>query len=117
MIQNKGWGKLNVGGFLSNKLQNVALNVNDQSLCANYSKIGYKMDFDLQICSGATGKDACQGDSGGPLYVVKEEFNGQKKFVLVGIISFGEGCGKPDFPGIYTRVSAYLDWIKANMSS
>lgn len=44
-----------------------------------------------------------QGDSGGPLIV-----NG----VQVGIVSFGEGCGKN--PGVYTRITSFVDWIKTN---
>jgi len=54
------------------------------------------------------GKDSCQGDSGGPLIC-----NGQ----LCGIVSFGENCALPDFPGVYTKVSAYSDWIKTNLAN
>ena len=49
------------------------------------------------------GKDTCQGDSGGPL--VCDDF-------LVGVTSFGKGCG--DYPGVYTRVSAFYEWIWDN---
>ena len=56
------------------------------------------------------GKDTCQGDSGGPLYV-QDEINGVTKYVLAGIVSYGVECAKPNYPGIYTRVSYYLDWI------
>ena len=48
------------------------------------------------------------GDSGGPLYCQSESEN----FYLAGIISHGEGCARSDSPGVYTRVSAYKDWIE-----
>lgn len=64
--------------------------------------------------SGVPGgeKDSCQGDSGGPL-VVK---NGNRH-VQVGLLSYGEGCGRPGKPGVYARVSAGQDWIKSIVCS
>ena len=54
----------------------------------------------------------CLGDSGGPLICGQ---NGLP--VLTGIVSFGEGCAKTNFPGVYTKVSRYLAWIKNNLES
>ena len=64
------------------------------------------------ICSGTSigGKDACDGDSGGPLVI--ESMEG--KFELVGITSWGKGCGEPNQPGVYTRVSSFLSWIESH---
>jgi secreted trypsin-like serine protease len=56
--------------------------------------------------------DACQGDSGGQLVT---KFDGC--FYQIGIVSFGQGCAQPGFPGIYARVSKYLDWILQNATS
>lgn len=63
-----------------------------------------------QLCAGFLrgGRDACRGDSGGPLVC-----NGS----LAGIVSWGIDCARPFFPGVYTNISSYIDWIiKANES-
>ena len=52
-----------------------------------------------------------QGDSGGPLVC---EFN--NSWVQVGIVSWGIGCGRRGYPGVYTEVSFYKDWIIARVS-
>jgi len=57
------------------------------------------------MCAGATGKDACQGDSGGPLY---DKVHNR----LVGIVSWGVGCAHTQYPGVYSRISSTLSWIK-----
>lgn len=51
-----------------------------------------------------------KGDSGGGLYVL-DTVNGQNKYIEVGIVSYGEDCALKGKPGIYTRISAFLDWI------
>jgi secreted trypsin-like serine protease len=63
-----------------------------------------------QLCAGfAVGKrDSCQGDSGGPLVAV----DGDACPYQVGVVSWGKGCAEPENYGIYTRVSAYADWLK-----
>ncbi|CAF0751877.1 unnamed protein product [Adineta steineri] len=66
-------------------------------------------DTHTQICAGLEIADTCKGDSGGPLMyfsLVKHQFE------LIGIVSYGTGCGHANHAGIYTRVSAYLDWIE-----
>ena len=75
--------------------------------------------FDINnthICAQAPGVDTCVADSGSPLMVQESELaGGESNFVQVGITSFGVGCADPDFPGVYTRVSEYVDWIEENL--
>lgn len=69
-----------------------------------------------QICAGFKkgGKDSCAGDSGGPL-MCPQMVEGVKRWNLAGVTSYGEGCGQKGKYGIYTDVSAYLDWIHKTM--
>ena len=60
------------------------------------------------ICAGIGEKDSCQGDSGGPLVDVNR--------YLVGIVSWGEGCARDGYPGVYTEVAHFVEWIKETLS-
>ncbi|XP_060946859.1 trypsin-like [Limanda limanda] len=106
-----GWGTINSGDSLPfpQRLQEVTVPVVSQTSCQeSYGSITSNM-----ICAGLTegGKDSCQGDCGGPL-VSK---NGSR-WVLGGVVSFGNGCAQPNFPGVYARVSEYESWIKSHIS-
>ncbi|XP_038391936.1 transmembrane protease serine 4 isoform X1 [Canis lupus familiaris] len=61
----------------------------------------------MMLCAGIPegGVDTCQGDSGGPLMYHSDQWQ------VVGIVSWGHGCGGPSTPGVYTKVTAYLNWI------
>lgn len=71
------------------------------------------------MCAGdyeKGGRDACQGDSGGPLQYMPEKVDCRKIFplhTLIGVASFGNHCGYKKSPGIYTRVSSYIEWIES----
>lgn len=66
-----------------------------------------------QICAGGDGgKDSCSGDSGGPLKMRYTNDRNELVYVQQGIVSFGpRKCGAIGKPGVYTKVSPYIDWI------
>jgi secreted trypsin-like serine protease len=66
-----------------------------------------------QLCAGdlSGDRDTCQGDSGGPLQIKDKEYI--CSYHLIGITSFGIGCGGKAVPSVYTRASSYLDWIES----
>lgn len=65
-----------------------------------------------QICAGSKEKrsDTCQGDSGGPLQIYHRSI--ECMYSIVGVTSFGIGCGLDNQPGVYTRVFSFIDWIE-----
>lgn len=94
------------------------------------------------ICAGGEAdQDACQGDSGGPLVCTQSVTDrygagssssssrnirsraafrnriggGGQRWCLAGVTSFGDGCGKPGMPGVYTRISSYITWINSQI--
>lgn len=113
-----GWGTTSSGGSTSNFLQEVDVQVISNDVCNNaYGGITENM-LCAQDASGNGGSDACQGDSGGPLVSCGMDGNcgttpGQN-YDLIGVVSFGIGCAQADFPGVYARTTAALDWIYTN---
>ena len=86
---------------------------------ADCKKTGFgygKYLLDSMVCAGYPkgAKDSCQGDSGGPLVVPKSATDDTA--IIFGVVSFGSGCAKPNFPGVYARVGKFLDWIKKGMA-
>merc|ERR1712073_131284 len=61
---------------------------------------------DTMMCAGKQGKDSCSGDSGGPFVAPVGDHWEQ-----IGVVSWGIGCGKQHYPGVYTRVNKMMDWI------
>ncbi|CAF1276743.1 unnamed protein product [Rotaria sordida] len=111
-----GWGHtidplINPNSQISTQLQQTFLPIlpiikyeNNTNLCFNQ-----EIDSpDQQFCAGYENglSDTCQADSGSPLMFFNEQH-----WELVGIVSYGIGCAQIKLPGVYTRVSAYLDWI------
>ncbi|MFN8465639.1 MAG: trypsin-like serine protease [Caldilineaceae bacterium] len=105
-----GWGALQEKGATSDILQKVSLPIVSNATC-NGAYGGTITDN--MLCAGlaAGGKDSCQGDSGGPLVV--PDGPGWR---LAGVVSFGTGCARPNYYGVYTRVSQYAQWIAGYVS-
>jgi hypothetical protein len=68
---------------------------------------------DGMMCAERDGTAECRGDSGGPLVIADGDRPAMDPTIQVGIVSFsgGDKCGDPDYPGVFTRVSSYIDWI------
>jgi trypsin len=107
-----GWGTTSSGGDIPDKLRKVAVPVISDKDCYNaYSGATVAS----MLCAGDIkygGIDSCQGDSGGPLFTDK---NG--KFTLIGIVSWGYGCAAPGYPGVYSQVSYYNNYINSVIQS
>ncbi|XP_045509291.1 trypsin CFT-1-like isoform X1 [Colias croceus] len=103
-----GWGSTYYGGPPSDLLRHVQIWTVNQQICASrYKALGYAVTNNM-LCSGwldVGGRDQCQNDVGGPLI---------HNNVIVGIASWGYGCGLPTYPGVNTRVSRFTSWIQAN---
>jgi secreted trypsin-like serine protease len=102
-----GWGATVVGGKPVRDLRYVEIPFVERSDC-NRSLAYDGAVTNNMICAGATagGKDSCQGDSGGPLTAQSAD-----RPILVGVVSWGEGCASANKVGVYTRVANYSGWI------
>ena len=98
-----GWGVTTMGVDLPEILQKVEVPLLPYWECEwLYGK--HKLSGS-DFCAGRAERDSCQGDSGGPVM-----YDGY----LIGVVSWGEGCGLPGFPGVYTDVQKFHDWIRKN---
>lgn len=106
-VLTAGWGATEEGGSMSDELRFVRLTARSHGYC---DRVYGPIDDASQLCAGSkrAGEDSCQGDSGGPVTAGEGE-----ALRLVGLVSYGEGCGRQDIPGVYTRVSHYSGWIDA----
>ncbi|XP_074661291.1 chymotrypsinogen A-like [Tubulanus polymorphus] len=104
-----GWG---VQNMMSTQTSRYQMEVNLPLLQPNQcqEKI-FNFFNDTQMCAGFQHgmQDACGGDSGGPLMCRPY---GTYRWQLAGVVSWGNGCALPGMPGIYTKVTAFLDWIQ-----
>ncbi|KAA0708338.1 Plasminogen [Triplophysa tibetana] len=105
-----GWGKTKGTGG-QGYLKETSIPVIENKICNSASFLNGLVK-DHEICAGRRegGTDSCQGDSGGPLVCYA-----QNKFVLQGVTSWGQGCADAMKPGVYVRVSKFVDWIKKSI--
>lgn len=107
VCQTTGWGTIQSGVPMATvELRAVNITVQPLDSC-NATYRGMILDGMLCVGDTAGGKDTCQGDSGGPLVCGGS---------LAGVVSFGNGCGKPDFVGIYSDVAYFRKWIDMHKS-
>ncbi|KAK7794875.1 hypothetical protein R5R35_010567 [Gryllus longicercus] len=95
-----GWGYISEDGPLSIPLRVVSVPIWSEDNC----KSAYDSITPRMLCAGYAdgGKDACTFDSGGPLVADGEQ---------VGVVSWGDRCGRPCKPGVYTNVVYFRSWI------
>ncbi|ENN83297.1 hypothetical protein YQE_00344, partial [Dendroctonus ponderosae] len=98
-----GWGTLTEGGSSPSQLHAVEVPLISIESCNEYYQNGLGVT-ETMMCAGSPygGRHACQGDSGGPLVVDN---------ILIGIVSWGAGCARPNFPGVYANVPFVREWI------
>jgi Trypsin len=105
-VASTGWGTTRHGGSHSDQLLEGRFQLAPNADC---KRVYGSAITPRVICAYTEGSDTCQGDSGGPLTT---NYGGP---VQIGIVDYGKGCAKKGVPGVYTRVSAYYDWIQAAM--
>jgi trypsin len=107
-----GWGVTQEDGDIPNLMQKVAVPLVTNEVCN--SPDAYNGEIaNTELCAGFAegGKDSCQGDSGGPLVL---PFN--NGFVQAGVVSWGDGCARPNKYGVYARVESFHPWINNLMA-
>ncbi len=108
MVTVLGWGTMNERGSVTPLMRMVDLPVVSNSRAnakSSYNGIVTKSMLAAGYDDGQ--RDSCQGDSGGPLTVMGSE----GKPILAGVVSWGKGCARAKYYGIYAKVSAAHDWI------
>merc|ERR1712215_243441 len=106
-----GWGTTSEGGSTSSVLKETTQTIlsSTDPVCVRGSQDNPVPNS--KMCGYKQGTDSCQGDSGGPL-VVKED----GRWTVVGVVSYGLGCARTGYAGVYARVTNYLDWINSNIA-
>ncbi|KAK0384039.1 hypothetical protein NLU13_8128 [Sarocladium strictum] len=103
-----GWGYTSEdSGAVASSLLKVTVPVVSRATCR--SEYGSSAITNNMVCAGLPqgGKDSCSGDSGGPLV--------NASGTLVGLVSWGNGCARAGYSGVYTRVGNYVQWIAQNI--
>ncbi|XP_072517694.1 ST14 transmembrane serine protease matriptase b [Salminus brasiliensis] len=103
-----GWGQTREEGSLATVLQKAEVRIINDTVC---NQLMNNEVTPRMICAGVLtgGVDACQGDSGGPMSSVDPDSG---RLFLAGVVSWGDGCGRKNKPGVYTRVTKYRNWIR-----
>ena len=110
-----GWGAAREGGAQQRYLLMATVPFVSDSTCNSSSMYGGDVIAAEEICAGYTsgGVDTCQGDSGGPMF----RRDASNAWIQVGIVSWGDGCARPNKPGVYTQVSYFSSAIRSAATS
>ncbi|XP_047401408.1 serine protease 56 isoform X2 [Sciurus carolinensis] len=110
-----GWGALFEDGPEAEAVREARVPLLSTDTCQR--ALGSGLRPSTMLCAGylAGGIDSCQGDSGGPLTC--SEPGPHPREVLFGVTSWGDGCGEPGKPGVYTRVAVFKDWLLEQMTA
>ncbi|XP_044541280.1 transmembrane protease serine 9 [Gracilinanus agilis] len=105
-----GWGSIREGGMMARHLQKAVVSIIGEETCRKFYPIQIS---NRMLCAGFAqgGVDSCSGDAGGPL-ACKEPAG---RWFLAGVTSWGYGCARPYFPGVYSKVTAVRGWIRQNV--
>jgi len=103
-----GWGHDEENGQMTDDLMEVSVPIISNRDCAAKYTSYIRT---TSLCAGEPqgGKDSCQGDSGGPAV-----WGDTGVSYLLGVVSFGNGCAREGWPGVYARVTEYIQWIEQN---
>jgi secreted trypsin-like serine protease len=110
-----GWGAATEGGSQQRYLLKAQVPFVSDATCSSASMYNGEIIATDEICAGYTsgGVDTCQGDSGSPMF----RADSAGAWVQVGIVSWGDGCARPNKPGVYTQVSHFSAAIKSAAAS
>lgn len=113
-VRVSGWGRTDVPDdarpprALPDALQVIVIKTLPDSACVTHGYVMTRGD----LCAGGTpGKQACSGDSGGPMVMQARD----RRWILVGIVSRGQDCGKAGAPSVYSDIAFFKDWITAQI--